>query len=51
MYDPQLSAASDLTELKRGQGYWIKINPATTLTPGTGVYRLAAGWNLIGWLE
>jgi len=50
MYDPQLPAVSDLTELKRGQGYWIKINTATTLTLGTGVYSLAAGWNLIGWL-
>lgn len=50
MYDPQLSAVSDLTELKRGLGYWIKINSATTVTLGTNVFSLAAGWNLIGWL-
>jgi hypothetical protein len=50
MYDPALTVASDLTELKRGQGYWIKINTGTTVTLGTGVFSLAAGWNLIGWL-
>jgi hypothetical protein len=50
MHDPALVAISDLTELQRGQGYWIKINTATTITLGTGVYSLTAGWNLIGWL-
>jgi hypothetical protein len=50
MYDPAFTVASDLTELKRGQGYWIKIIFATTVTIGTDVFTLAAGWNLIGWL-
>lgn len=50
VYDPALAAISDLTELKRGQGYWIKVNTTTTPTLGTEVYTLVTGWNLIGWL-
>jgi hypothetical protein len=50
MYDPALAVVSDLTELKRGQGYWIKINFDTPVTIGADVFTLAAGWNLIGWL-
>jgi hypothetical protein len=49
MYDPALPAVSDLTELKRGQGYWIKAKSAQTVTLGTFEYNLSAGWNNVGW--
>jgi len=40
----------DLTALNRGQGYWINVKAAQTVTLGSGSYSLSPGWNLIGWL-
>lgn len=50
VYDPTEGATSDMTEMKKGQGYWIKVSEDCTLTYGAETYNLKAGWNLIGWL-
>ena len=49
-YDPAAPSVSDLSKLEKGKGYWIHLDSATTLVFGPGIYDLAAGWNLIGWL-
>lgn len=50
LYDPAAASLSDLTKLKKGQGYWILVNQAQTVTLVNDSYNLSAGWNLIGWL-
>lgn len=49
LYDPAVPGLSDLSVLTAGQGYFIKVNAAQTLTVGTFQYNLVAGWNNIGW--
>jgi hypothetical protein len=48
--DPAKALLNDLTALNRGQGYWVNVKAAQTVTLGSGSYSLSAGWNLIGWL-
>jgi hypothetical protein len=50
LYDPAAALLSDLTALNRGQGYWINVKAAQTVTLGSGSYSLSIGWNLILWL-
>lgn len=51
LYDPAVPPAlNDLTKLKKGQGYWIKVNQTQTATLINDTYALFAGWNLVGWL-
>ena len=50
LYDPQAAAASDLTTLVRGRGYWFNVRSEAMLFAGGNLYRLSPGWNLIGWL-
>lgn len=49
LYDPLVPTASDLKALVRGQGYWVKVVTAQTVTLGSFTYTLLAGWNNIGW--
>jgi len=50
LYDPASALLSDLTALKRGEGYWFKVDHAQTVTLVKDTYTLSAGWNLVGWL-
>ncbi|MFQ5878963.1 MAG: hypothetical protein ACE5IZ_02155 [Dehalococcoidia bacterium] len=50
-FAPAFPAASNLTVMIRGSGYWIRTNGDCTLTFGSSSYALYDGWNLIGWLE
>jgi hypothetical protein len=50
LYDTAAPAVSDLTNLTRGQGYWLEVSQDCTLLYGGNSYSLLAGWNLIGWL-
>jgi hypothetical protein len=47
------STSNDLTSLDAGQGYWIYMDQAATLTvrgtPAPKAVQLAAGWNLVGY--
>ncbi|MCX5995898.1 MAG: hypothetical protein NTV59_07895 [Chloroflexi bacterium] len=49
MYDPT-DAASDLTTLTSGNGYWISVNADCTLIYG-GFHKAlsSSNWNLVGW--
>ena len=49
-YDPAAPAVSDLSKLEQGKGYWIFATEDATLAWGSYMYRLAAGWNLFGWM-
>ena len=51
LFDPASAALSDLSSLKKGQGYWIRVTTDQTLVSGANSYVLSAGWNLIGWLN
>jgi hypothetical protein len=50
VYDTAPGATSTLVVLVTGQGYFIYVSEATTLSYGSHTYNLSAGWNLIGWL-
>lgn len=50
LYDPSAALLSDLTKLKKGQGYWIKVDRGQTVILVKDTYTLFAGWNLVGWL-
>ena len=49
LYDPAAALLSDLTLLISGEGYWIRVTDATTLTVGIKTLTLTKGWNLKGW--
>jgi fibronectin type 3 domain-containing protein len=53
VYDPNDTAGSTLTTIQAGNGYWIKMTTAGTLsfsgsTPSSSL-SLLAGWNLVGY--
>lgn len=50
-FAPAALAASDLSALVRGSGYWVKTNGDCTLAFGNSSYDLYDGWNLIGWVN
>ena len=43
---------NDLSEIRQGSGYWVKVNEACVLTldgePWEGTVELRPGWNLVG---
>ncbi len=43
---------NDLSEIRQGSGYWVKVNDACVLTldgePWEGTVELRPGWNLVG---
>lgn len=50
MYDPTQPALSDLAQLVKGRGYWVKVSAPTSIVTGSGnTVDLVAGWNLMGW--
>ena len=50
-YDPRpiFAAANTVTQLVRGQVYWIKISNAQTVTLNGSERTLYLGWNLLAW--
>lgn len=51
LYDPRAPAyVNRLKRMEQGNGYWIKVSQATTLTYAGRSYRLSPGWNLVGWM-
>jgi len=50
LYDTAAGATSTLTNLTRGQGFWVQVSADCTIVYGGNSYPLKAGWNLIGWL-
>jgi len=52
-YEPQMSAFSDFSDIKSGQGYWIDMKEAAVLhisgnSPSKSL-ALRPGWNLVGY--
>ncbi|PKB64109.1 MAG: hypothetical protein BZY80_03810 [SAR202 cluster bacterium Io17-Chloro-G2] len=50
-YDPRpiFASANTVTQLVRGQIYWIKIDNAQTVTLNGSERTLFVGWNLLAW--
>jgi len=51
LYDPADPTGSNLTVMVEGNGYWVHVANACTLTYLNNSWSLTKGWNLLGWIE